>query len=128
MPLIPLEIFSPMFGRFVVVHFLVDSGADVSALPKELALETGLEEEELQGDASLLEGIGGSIRIRKTTLRVKMPIVHNPVTFEMDCRVLQERRTDGQEPFPTILGRRQFFERFDITFKEAQRKIQLKRA
>ncbi len=101
---------------------LLDSGADISLMPKDLAILLGLDIENKSADES--RGIGGRVR----TIRTVVPIVveakrgHEKHHLSLPINVL----LDGEAP-PLLLGRAGFFDRFIITFDEAAQKITLKK-
>ena len=44
-PYIPIKVHSAVLDRWLYVNFLVDSGADTTVIPKELALSLGMTED-----------------------------------------------------------------------------------
>lgn len=86
------------------VLMLLDSGADFTMLPPDLAV--GISElplKKLGVDAGRVYGIGGSVRIREVTIE----ITYNSVTYSTAARV-------GATPIP-LLGR-DFMRLFRVSF------------
>lgn len=95
---------------------LIDSGADMTVVPKDLARFLGLKEtphEELTG------GIGGEVRVKRTKISFQLKGEHESHSLTVDALVLQDENSD----MPLLLGRNGIFEKFHITFKQNQGKI-----
>jgi predicted aspartyl protease len=110
-PYIPISI----IGDDKIADFtaLLDSGADVSVLPKEVADALGLKYSEKEEDVI---GIGGKIKARVTSIHACIDYGHEKV------RILLHPKVVDDVNIPIILGR-DFFEKFEITLKENERKI-----
>jgi len=100
-----------------VVHALVDSGATISLFPTSIAEDAGLD----LGDAEqvYLAGVGGYVRAYvKRQVRVTVEDLGSikiPIAF-----------TEYIASDLAILGRQGFFESFEITFREWERKLVIK--
>lgn len=98
---------------------LIDSGADVSAMPQALAEVLGLE---LSSNLQSAFGIGGEVHAVETKLTLRIQQGHEHYVFEVPLKVVM-----GDVDFPFLLGRAGFFERFTITFEQSQERILLKK-
>ncbi len=104
----------------VEVLGLLDSGADISVIPRGLAEFLALR----LGAPTSSKGIGGEIRVRDARLNVQVRAnrgheVHQMV--DVPCQVADD---DG---VPIIIGRRGFFDKFTVTIDERKGSIRLKR-
>jgi hypothetical protein len=108
-------------ARYDVIG-LLDSGADVSVIPKDMAELLGLDLERKPVEES--RGIGGTVRSVSTVLQliVEAKRGHERYQITLPVNVL----LDGESP-PLLLGRAGFFELFVITFDEDGQRISLKR-
>lgn len=97
---------------------LLDSGADVSVIPKGLAeylnLKLGL-----QGQS---KGIGGEINIWNSAMSIG--IQHGHEKYNFNNIPVQVAENDN---IPIIIGRAGFFSKFLITIDEKDKKVKLKR-
>lgn len=98
---------------------LLDSGADISAMPKEIAEILGLE---LDGKVDYAYGIGGRVRSTQTNINLVLHKGHERYTFNLPIKVILD-----DYDFPLLLGRTGFFDRFIVIFDENQERVQLKR-
>ncbi len=93
-------------------HFLVDSGADITLVPKEAGKKIGFalkEGEEIQS----IGGVSGSLPVVYRELRLQIG------EFEFNAPVAWAL----EEDIPFLLGREIVFDKFDIEFKQAEKKI-----
>lgn len=100
---------------------LVDSGADISAIPKDVADLLGLD---LTGNLEETRGIGGIVKAvqSKISLEIKRP--HESHLINLKVKVI----LDGNDKeMPIILGRSGFFDYFIITFNQKNETISLKK-
>lgn len=98
---------------------ILDSGSDMSLIPKEIAEEIGIEyfgEEELSGIS------GKSIKVKQGKVLVIFGKDRENYNFEIPVLVPLE-----QEDVPIVIGRIGFFDQFKIIFIEAERKIEFKK-
>lgn len=100
------------------VYALIDSGADISVIPKALAEVLDLD---LSGKEEISYGIGGEIKVKNSKMSVIIKKPREEYNFEIPVQVV----LTGEEP-PIILGRAGFFEKFIITIDEARKKIKIK--
>lgn len=105
-------------GSFPVeVIALIDSGADVSIIPKDLAELLNLN---LSGDISTSYGIDKKIKVKNSRVEISVGKGHETHTFTIPVQVILE----GDPPI--ILGRNTFFNKFIVSFDEESQKIKLK--
>ena len=98
---------------------LVDSGADISAVPEDVAELLGLD---LSGERSPAFGIGGRVNSVETTISIILQKGHEKYTLRIPIKVIL-----GDYDFPMLLGRAGFFDQFIICFDESKEKISLKK-
>src|SRR3989344_8165767 len=99
---------------------LLDSGADFSAIPKEIAEVLGLD---LSSKPEDIGGIGGDVAAIKKRMQINVNKSKEDYTFQVEVYAVEKL----EEDFPVLIGRQGFFEQFKITFTEAERKIHLKK-
>ena len=102
----------------IEVYALIDSGADVSVIPKALAEVLDLD---LSGKEEISYGIAGEIKVKNTIMEITIQKPREQYNFSIPVQVVLE----GEDP-PIILGRNGFFDRFIISIDEARKKIKLK--
>ena len=98
---------------------LVDSGADISALPERLAHILGLD---LSGKRSPAYGIGGKVEAVDTSMGIVVERGHERYGFTIPVKVIL-----GNYDFPVLLGKAGFFEKFIISFDQIRERVLLKR-
>ena len=96
---------------------LLDSGADVSVIPKGIAEIIGLD---LTGKKSYADGIGGRVEAIDSKLYLHIKKGHEDYNFQMPIKVILE------DTIPIILGREGFFNKFVISFNQSELKFTLK--
>lgn len=109
-------------GRSVTsieVRALIDSGADVSVIPKALAEFLDLD---LSGETDKSYGLSGEVNVKNTKMEISLGKGHEQYTFKIPVQVI----LTGEEP-PIILGRNGFFDKFIVSINEPNQKIKLKR-
>ena len=98
---------------------LVDSGADISAIPIGIAELLGLD---LSGKTSPAYGIGGKVESVETAMNISVEKGHEHYLFSIPVKVIL-----GNYDFPVLLGRAGFFDKFVISFDQSQERVSLKR-
>lgn len=98
---------------------LLDSGADISAIPSAVAEILGLE---LKGKITPAYGIGGKVDSITTRMSITIEKGHEHYTFQIPVKVIL-----GDYDFPILLGRAGLFDKFVISFDQSQEKVSLKR-
>jgi hypothetical protein len=99
---------------------LLDSGADISAMPKDVAEILGLD---LSGKKEPAFGIGGQVSAVPTSVNVSIEKGHERYNFRIPVKVIL-----GNYDFPVLLGRAGIFDKFKITFDHSNEKVFLKRS
>lgn len=97
---------------------LLDSGADVSAVPEDIAEILGLD---IKGKRDPAFGIGGKVESVETKMNIAVEKGHEHYSLQIPVKVIL-----GQYDFPVLLGRAGFFDRFVVTFDQAKEKLSLK--
>ena len=97
---------------------LLDSGADVSAIPQAVAEILGLD---LNGKKEHADGIGGRVECIETKIIMMLEKGHEHYSFTIPVKVIL-----GDYDFPILLGRTGFFNKFIISFNEKDEKVTLK--
>jgi len=99
---------------------LIDSGADFSVIPREMAEIIGAD---LSNKPEEIGGIGGNTKAIETKIKMTITKGHEAYTQTISAYVVE----DLQDSFPILIGRSGFFPKFKITFAEKTKKILLKR-
>ncbi len=100
--------------------FLLDSGADYTVIPIELAELLGVD---LSGAREQTSGVGGTIYTKKSSMVVEIRNAHERYSIKVPIHVILKRESN----VPPLLGREKFFDEFQITFNQKERKVILKR-
>lgn len=104
--------------EFVV---LLDSGADISAIPKAVAELLGLD---MSGNTEDIEGINGKVPAVQSTMHLELSgRSHEQYSFDIPVKVILT-----EHDMPVLLGRVGFFDKFVITFDQINERVMLKRA
>ncbi|MBS3077544.1 retroviral-like aspartic protease [Candidatus Pacearchaeota archaeon] len=98
---------------------LVDSGADVSVIPKSIAELLGLN---LAGEEEEASGIGGVVPAVESSVQIEIHKGHEHYSFVLPVKVILD-----DSDFPILLGREGFFDKFVVTFNQSEEKLILKR-
>ncbi len=115
-PSIPVTI-SGNGGKYEFM-VLLDSGADVSAIPKHMAELLNLD---LNHEKEEAFGIGGKVPAVSTSMDIEIKRPHEKHEFRIPVKVIL-----GDYDFPPLIGRAVFFDKFDITFNQKDKKVILK--
>ncbi|PIN89346.1 hypothetical protein COU60_04305 [Candidatus Pacearchaeota archaeon CG10_big_fil_rev_8_21_14_0_10_34_76] len=103
----------------IEVIALLDTGADLSVIPQDIAELLNID---LTGEKDKSRGIGGEVNIINTKISINLKKGHESYDFEIPVQVIL-----GDGKIPVILGRKGFFDKFKITFDQANEKVSLKR-
>ncbi|MBW2986296.1 retroviral-like aspartic protease family protein [Candidatus Woesearchaeota archaeon] len=106
-------------GRLIKVVALLDTGADTTVVPKDLAELLGLTE----GIEQDTGGIGGNTKVKQSRMQFVIKGQHETHQITVPVLILQNRKAD----VPLLLGRSGFFENFNITIRQNEEKITLKK-
>ncbi|MCX6651421.1 MAG: aspartyl protease family protein [Methanomassiliicoccales archaeon] len=99
---------------------LLDSGADSTAIPKEMAEVLGLD---LTGKKEKSYGIGGTVDSINSRVNLTVQKGHEHYTMTVDVKVILK----GDLQLPPLLSRAGSFDEFEITFNDHKKKIILKK-
>lgn len=100
-------------GSKVNLNMLVDSGADMSLIPKNIGEQLGLEKAAHETIETAF-GVGSRLSYLNRTLQIKIDDTELSVRFLW----LQDEGIDD-----IILGRLDVFDRFDVLFSQKKRKV-----
>ncbi len=97
---------------------LIDSGADITAMPLSIAQIIGCD---LSGEHTSAFGIGGKVDALETKAKILVEKGHEHYEFQIPIKVIL-----GNFDFPVLLGRVGFFDKFVISFNQSQERVSLK--
>ena len=100
---------------------LLDSGADLSVIPKDVGELLGLD---LTGKKEEARGIGGKVPAVQTDMNLEIGKPHERYTLNIPVKVILSEK---DEEIPIILGRAGFFDKFIITLNQKEEKVILKK-
>lgn len=100
------------------VFAILDSGSDISIIPKEIAEILGIKSE---GENEIYGLAGIPIKSREAKVKISFGKGHENYTFDIPVFIPEK------EDISIIIGRQGFFEHFNITFSEAVKKIIFKK-
>ena len=98
---------------------LIDSGADISVIPREAADILGLKIEK-EDEAT---GIGGKAKTSDSHLNIKIQKGHEKCEFRLPIKILLQENSE----IPILLGRLEFFDNFNIIFEQSEQRVLLKK-
>lgn len=119
-PWIPVTFIGPAESLGAVAF--LDSGADVSVIPREFAEIIGVDLK--KGEKEKCKGVGGDVDAVYTTIQLSIQGGHENYTIDLPIYVLLEQNTET----PPLLGRAGFFDEFKITIDQQNEKVVLKKA
>ena len=119
-PYIPISLRNKE-GKLIKVAGLLDSGADNTVVPEDLAIILGLKEK--KNSENITKGIGGKVKTTESTLHLRVKNKRENYTLNIPVLILKDNKSD----VPLLLGRQGFFEHFNITFRQKDEKIVLKK-
>jgi predicted aspartyl protease len=117
-PSIPVTL-SGTGGKYQFIA-LLDSGADISVIPKDVADLLGLD---LTGEKEETRGIGGKVPAVQSKLTIELGKPHEGYTYDLPVKVILD---GADEEIPILLGRAGFFDKFIITFNQKEERVILK--
>lgn len=103
-------------NEFIKDKALIDSGADISCISYKLGLNLGFQKYP-QEAFMIAYGIVGEIKFlqREITIKIDNHQINIPIAWIQD---------EDEEQMELVIGREKVFDKFDITFKQADRKIE----
>lgn len=99
-------------GDWVSEYFYIDSGADYTLIPYQMGCFLGLESIS-SSKVTEIGGIGGVIGVKSAVVPMRIG------KYQFDCNIMWAQI----ERVPLLLGRRDVFEYFDITFRQRVKKV-----
>ncbi len=117
LPYIPINV-RGSGSSWIETMALVDSGADVSVIPKDFAELLGLD---IGGKREKANGLGGEVEVVNSFMQINIRYKHESYTFSIPVQVIMEKTR-----IPVILGRDGFFDKFIIEFDHYAERIKLK--
>lgn len=102
----------------MTVLALIDSGADMSVIPKGLAEVLDLD---LSKETQKAFGVGGDVQVKNSEMLIKIGKKHEKYEFKIPVQVILN------DDAPIILGRKGFFNKFVIVIDEKEQRVKLKR-
>ena len=112
-PVIPIS-----FKNFDTMA-LIDSGADISAISKEMAESLGLN---MDAKEDVAFGIGGQVKSINSNIQFLIEQKHERYILTIPVKIILDDFS-----FPFLLGRKGFFNEFVIIFDENHEKVSLKK-
>ncbi|MFQ5621133.1 MAG: hypothetical protein ACE5FT_04780 [Candidatus Nanoarchaeia archaeon] len=116
-PAIPIIIGGPEYN--LESFGLLDSGADFSAIPFDMAQTLGLD---LNNEEEYVGGVGEDCKAVLTTMCIVINKGNQRYKLKLPVYAIRSHK----DKIPVLLGRDTFFERFKITFDEREKKVILK--
>lgn len=117
-PMVPVTITGNSAMRIEFMA-LLDSGADLSVIPKDVAELLNLD---IHKETSKSKGIGGDVNVINTNLLVNISKGHESYNINLPVQIIL-----NNENIPVILGRAGFFDEFDILFDQKNQRVSLKK-
>lgn len=98
---------------------LIDSGADISVISKDIAELLGID---MNGEKTTAFGIGGKVNSVESKMKIIIEKGHENYFFEIPVKVILD-----DFDFPILLGRLGFFDEFIISFNQKLERVTLKK-
>ncbi len=89
----------------IAINMIIDSGADITMIPKRIGITLGLEK---TGDKETISGISGSLDYYEKDIFIEMG----------GCRIKTRCAWVMDDDVPLLLGRKDVFDKFKILFDE----------
>lgn len=104
---------------------LLDTGATTTFLTPDIAEYLGLE---LTGEPTEAHGAGRAFQVRNARVEVQLELSRRFVSAELEKHTIDVKVPTEADaiPFP-VLGRKPFFSYYEITFREVEETIVLRR-
>jgi predicted aspartyl protease len=116
-PSIPIIFSGPK--ESIPIISLLDSGADFSVIPKDIAELLGIDLSEKPHQSF---GIGGAVESINSSVNITIERGHEKHSFRIPILVILDEYS-----FPPLLGREGFFEHFKVLFEQKHLKVSLKK-
>ena len=116
-PSVPITLIGPSDSVNIIA--LLDSGADISTISRDIAESLGLN---IKDSTSIAYGLGSKFRTVEKNLRIRFGKGDENHVIDLPMRIVVD-----VIDFPPLLGRYGFFDRFEITIIDALHGIWLKK-
>jgi len=117
LPYIPIDIKGENANTWFHTYALLDSGADLSIIPKDFAELIGAK---IGKEVVKANGLGGQVNVANSKVEVRINGDHRDYTFSIPIQVILDKSIT-----PNILGRDGFFSYFRIEFDHYKERIKL---
>ena len=117
LPYIPIDLMGETSNTWFHTFALLDSGADLSVIPKDFAELIGVK---MGNEITVSNGLAGQVRVVTSQMRVSINGDHRQYTFTIPVQVILDKTNA-----PPILGRDGFFSYFRIEFDHHKERIKL---
>ncbi len=98
---------------------LIDSGADLSVIPQDVA---ELLDVDLNYPKDKSRGVGDEVEVININITINIKKGHEDYTLSLPVQVIL-----GEHKVPVLLGRERFFDEFTIIFDQINERISLKK-
>ena len=117
LPYIKVELKGQNSGFYVETYALLDSGADISVIPKDFAELIGVR---MKGEIMKANGLGGEVKVINSKMELKIRGDHRDYVLNIPVQVVLD-----ESKIPVILGRDGFFSYFRIEFDHANQRVRM---
>lgn len=117
LPYISIELNGEKGNLWVETYALLDSGADISVIPKDFAELIGVK---IDGEPTIANGLGGEVKVVNSRMNLKIKGDHTTYQFDIPVQVILD-----ESKIPVLLGRDGFFSYFRIEFDHDNERIRL---
>ena len=104
---------------------LLDTGADYSTLPLEIAARLGFADDDLQPLSAGATAAGRPILLRKAAEPVKARLERSPLQFELEPRFISLASEGAGRPADLLWGRQDFLWYWDLELPERDKRLAL---
>lgn len=117
LPHIHVELHGEKGSLWVGTYALLDSGADISVIPKDFAELIGVN---MDGKSTKANGLGGEVNVVNSKMDISIKGDRTTYNFNIPVQVVLD-----ESKIPPILGRDGFFNYFRIEFDHNNERIRL---
>ena len=117
LPYIPIDLKGENGSSWFHTFALLDSGADISVIPKDFAELLGVK---ISDKIVVANGLGGQVRVTNSSMEVNIKGDHRDYIFNIPVQIILDKTTA-----PPLLGREGFFNYFRIEFDHNNERIKL---
>lgn len=122
-PYIPIRLIHG--DKHIDVLALLDSGADACFIPKGLGEYLGYD---LQSEGEYSYGVNSKFKVLRSSIKIAIKVGHRDYTIpNVPVQICMEDDKDKDLKTFILLGRRKFFDEFEIRFREKDKKVFFKK-